>query len=63
MIQGAWKFDRYGDERVVDTHIGHLRKKIEENPSKPELIVTVHGSGYRFEDELVEGQSSEDSPA
>ena len=54
LIRGAWEFDRYGDERVVDTHIGHLRKKIEDNPSRPTLIVTVHGVGYRFEDQVVQ---------
>lgn len=51
LIRGAWKFDRYGDERVVDTHISHLRQKIEEDASHPELILTVHGAGYRFEDQ------------
>lgn len=35
-------------ERSIDTHISHLRKKIEENPSQPEYILTVYGVGYRF---------------
>lgn len=35
-------------ERSIDTHISHLRKKIEENPSQPEYIQTVYGIGYRF---------------
>ncbi|KPV44460.1 response regulator transcription factor [Alicyclobacillus ferrooxydans] len=35
-------------ERSIDTHISHLRKKIESNPSQPEYIQTVYGIGYRF---------------
>jgi DNA-binding response OmpR family regulator len=35
-------------ERSIDTHISHLRKKIEDNPSQPEYIQTVYGVGYRF---------------
>ena len=38
-------------DRVVDVHIGKLRHKIEENPSKPKRILTVRGIGYRFEEE------------
>ncbi len=51
LIRQAWKFDRYGDERVVDTHIGIIRKKLEDVPSRPTIVVTVRGIGYRFEDE------------
>ncbi len=37
-----------GYERTVDSHIAHLRAKIEANPKKPRYILTVHGVGYRF---------------
>ncbi len=37
-----------GYERTVDSHIAHLRAKIEENPKRPRYILTVHGVGYRF---------------
>ena len=50
LLQRVWGYDFYGEERVVDVHLGHIRKKIEENPTRPELIVTVRGVGYRFED-------------
>jgi DNA-binding response OmpR family regulator len=40
-------------DRVVDVHIGKLRHKIEDNPSKPALILTVRGIGYRFEEGLT----------
>ena len=35
-------------DRVVDVHVGKLRKKIESNPSEPRYIITVRGIGYRF---------------
>lgn len=53
LIEKVWGFDYYGDDRVVDVHIGRLRKKIEDDPGQPDLIVTVWGSGYRFEDEIL----------
>lgn len=37
-----------GMDRVIDSHIKNLRQKIEDNPKKPEFILTVHGRGYRF---------------
>jgi DNA-binding response OmpR family regulator len=39
-------------ERTIDSHISHLRKKIEDDPSNPRYIQTVHGVGYRFGDNL-----------
>jgi len=49
LIEQVWGYDYYGDERVVDVHIGRLRKKVEDDPANPTLIVTVRGAGYRFE--------------
>jgi len=37
-------------ERAIDAHIKNLRKKIEPEPTRPTLILTVHGVGYRFTD-------------
>lgn len=51
LVEQVWGVDYYGDERVVDVHIGRLRKKIEADPTEPELISTVWGMGYRFEGE------------
>lgn len=51
LIEQVWGYDYYGDERVVDVHIGRLRKKVEDDPANPTLIVTVRGAGYRFEAE------------
>jgi two-component system alkaline phosphatase synthesis response regulator PhoP len=53
LIELVWGYDYYGDERVVDVHIGRLRKKIESDPANPALIATVRGAGYRFEDQLT----------
>lgn len=39
-----------GYERTIDTHIRNLRKKIETDFSHPEIIVTVHGVGYKMGD-------------
>lgn len=50
LIEKLWDDNFFGDERVVDTHIARLRKKVEPNPSQPTFIKTVVGVGYRFED-------------
>ncbi|MEM9483795.1 MAG: response regulator transcription factor [Cyanobacteria bacterium P01_F01_bin.116] len=50
LIEKLWNDKFFGDERVVDTHIARLRKKIEPNPAQPTFIKTVVGVGYRFED-------------
>ena len=46
-------FYRHGEvvvDRVIDVHIGKLRQKIEQDPSRPRFIHTVRGFGYRFAD-------------
>jgi DNA-binding response OmpR family regulator len=53
LIEQVWGYDYYGEERVVDVHIGHIRRKVEDEPTNPTLIITVRGAGYRFEDELA----------
>ncbi len=49
LIQEVWDFNHVGDERVVDVHIGQIRKKLESDTSQPEMIRTVRGVGYKFE--------------
>jgi len=51
LIEHVWGYDYYGDERVVDVHIGRLRKKIEAVRADVQPIITVRGVGYRFEEE------------
>jgi len=50
LIEHVWGHDYYGDERVVDVHVGRLRKKVEDDSDNPTLVVTARGAGYRFED-------------
>lgn len=53
LLQQVWGYDFFGDDRVVDVHIRHIRQKLETDPNNPQIIVTVRGVGYRFEDEVV----------
>jgi DNA-binding response OmpR family regulator len=48
ILDGVWGDNVYVFDRTVDTHIGHLRKKIEDNPDRPRHILSVRGVGYRF---------------
>ena len=50
LIEKLWGENFFGDERVVDTHVARLRKKIEPDPAQPTFIQTVVGVGYRFDD-------------
>ncbi len=49
ILNAIWGIDYYGTTRTLDQHIAQLRKKIEIDPSKPSIITTVHGVGYRYE--------------
>jgi two-component system alkaline phosphatase synthesis response regulator PhoP len=49
LIDAAWGPAVIVTERVVDTHILNLRKKIEPVPAKPRYIRSIRGMGYRFE--------------
>ena len=49
LIQEVWDYEYVGDQRVVDVHIGQIRKKIEIDSAQPDLIKTVRGVGYKFE--------------
>jgi len=53
LIDKLWGSDFFGDERVVDTHIARLRKKIEPDPANPTFVKTVIGVGYKFEDPTI----------
>jgi len=49
VIDEAWGRDTFVTDRVVDTHVVKLRRKMERDPSHPTHIVSVRGIGYRFE--------------
>ncbi|GAB4534905.1 MAG: response regulator transcription factor [Anaerolineales bacterium] len=48
LLEKVWGHDYFGEIRVVDVHIGHIRQKIGE-----QFIATVRGVGYRFADERI----------
>lgn len=50
LIDRVWGFDYVGDTKTLDVHIKRLRSRIEVDPSKPKLITTIRGLGYRFEE-------------
>ena len=50
LLERIWGQDPTGDTATVMVHIGRIREKIEENPQKPEYILTVWGAGYKFAD-------------
>ncbi len=49
LLERVWGWEFAGGTRTVDVHIHGLRTKIETDPANPSRIVTVRGSGYRFE--------------
>jgi two-component system alkaline phosphatase synthesis response regulator PhoP len=46
LLEKIWGYDYFGDTRVVDVHIGHVRQKL----GNESMIETIRGVGYRFED-------------
>jgi len=51
LLDLVWDQDSDVYEHTVNSHINRLRNKVEENPNRPKLILTVWGIGYRFTDE------------
>lgn len=48
LLDKVWGQERFPTTRTVDNHIAFLRAKIEDEPSAPRLILTVHGVGYKL---------------
>jgi DNA-binding response OmpR family regulator len=48
LLRLVWEYD-YGDERLVDVHVGRLRQKIEEDSANPRRLLTVRGLGYKLQ--------------
>jgi two-component system alkaline phosphatase synthesis response regulator PhoP len=48
LLEAVWGYENYPSTRTVDTHIVHLRQKLEKNPEDPRFILTIHGTGYKF---------------
>ncbi len=48
LLNQVWGYESFPYTRTIDAHIATLRKKIEERPEEPEMIITIHGKGYKF---------------
>jgi DNA-binding response OmpR family regulator len=44
----VWGPGWYGEERLVDIHLGHVRRKLGDDPAEPRYVLTVRGVGYRM---------------
>jgi two-component system, OmpR family, alkaline phosphatase synthesis response regulator PhoP len=49
LLEKVWGYEYYGEMRVVDVHLGHIRQKLGDE----RWIATVRGVGYRFEDDII----------
>lgn len=47
LLHRVWGYDYFGDSRLLDVHVRRLRRKVEDDPAEPTLILTVRGLGYR----------------
>ena len=48
LLKEVWDYSSDAFTRTVDAHVASLRQKIEENPKRPKLILTMPGLGYKF---------------
>lgn len=48
LLDEVWGYDQYPTTRTVDNHIALLRNKLEDDPSQPRRLLTVHGVGYKM---------------
>ena len=56
LYESAWNSNSLeGDVRTIMVYISNLRKKIEENPSKPNFIISIRGVGYKLNHNLMDG--------
>jgi DNA-binding response OmpR family regulator len=48
LLRSVWGYEDGAFSRTVDSHVASLRQKLENDPERPELILTTHGVGYKF---------------
>ncbi len=63
LLEHVWGPDFVGDSRTVDVHVRWLREKIEKRPSKPKILETVRGVGYRVRASKDDDKPDADDPA
>jgi DNA-binding response OmpR family regulator len=49
LLHEVWDYEYVGSDRVVDVHIGQIRRKIEPDGTQISMIQTVRGVGYKFD--------------
>lgn len=50
LIETIWGYEEViGDDRTIDVHVRHLREKLEQDPANPRYLITVRGTGYKFQ--------------
>ncbi|WP_143787242.1 winged helix-turn-helix domain-containing protein, partial [Oenococcus oeni] len=53
LLTEVWGFDYFGDVRTVDVTVRRLREKVEDSPSRPEILMTKRGVGYFIKPDSV----------
>jgi DNA-binding response OmpR family regulator len=53
LLNIIWGYEHSGYEHTVNSHINRLRRKIENDISNPQYILTSWGSGYLFNDQII----------
>ena len=48
LLEAVWGYSTIPFTRTVDVHVANLRRKLEDDPARPSMILTVHGLGYKF---------------
>ena len=48
LLDAVWAESWVGNEHLVDVHVGHLRRKLGDDPAAPRYVITVRGVGYRM---------------
>jgi two-component system response regulator RegX3 len=49
LLDRVWGYEVFGDDRLVDVHVGRLRRKIERDAANPKHLLTVRGLGYKLQ--------------
>ena len=48
LLEEVWGYSTVPFTRTVDVHVANLRRKLEDDPARPSMILTIHGLGYKF---------------
>jgi DNA-binding response OmpR family regulator len=48
LLDAVWTESWVGNDHLVDVHVGHLRRKLGDDPAAPRYVITVRGVGYRM---------------